>query len=450
MACLPLCCYTTGIKNAFSNTDALESSTLTPQSSILSKSKTNKDENTTMKILHIDETFHPNFGYQCNPLAKFQSKAGHEVYIIAPEAKFIYPSYHKFGEYGETLDKDDRVYEQATGVRIVRVPGIRYIAGRLIYNKKALYRAIEKIDPEVMLVHCVETVTAMRVMRKYHKKYPMAFDSHMLSMATKNKFHKLYEFAYKALITSFIKKKQYKVIKTQNDDYITSHLGVPEKQTRFISFGTDTVLFAPDSEVRTAFLREHGLPEKTFVITSTGKLSEEKDGKLFAKGVREKFKGDRPVAVVVVACFGGNYEKEVKAMLDQSENHVFYYPIQKYLDLPKFYQIADVTVFPKQCSMSFYDAQSCACPVISEKGRVNEDRNSHGNGLCFERGSSEDFRRQIQTLIDLPEEEYKQMQANSLEFITKNYSYDQIAQRYTDVLVEAIDNFNKKRKRKQA
>ena len=99
-----------------------------------------------MKILHIDETFHPNFGYQCTPLAKFQQKAGHEVYIIAPEAKYIYPVYHSFGEYGENLDADDAVYSNATGVKIYRVAGKGRIAGRLIYNGRDLFKTIEQIN----------------------------------------------------------------------------------------------------------------------------------------------------------------------------------------------------------------------------------------------------------------------------------------------------------------
>ena len=397
-----------------------------------------------MRILHVDDTFHPNFGYQCNPLAKFQCKAGNEVYIISPEAKYIYSVYHSFGEYGETLDKDDSIYEQETGVQIVRVKGKGYICGRLIYDRKDLINAIERINPDVILVHCMETLTAMYLMKKLRKRYPMAFDSHMLSMASKNKFSKVFDFAYRLLFTSVIKKENYTVIKTQNDDYVNKHLGVPNEQSIFISFGTDVLLFSIDKDAKAKFLKEHNLPEDTFVITSTGKMGKSKDGMLFAKAVKEKFEGNRCVVVVVVADFNGQYEQSVKQELDTSQNKVFFYPVQRYTQLPYFYQIADVTVFPKQCSMSFYDAQSCGCPVISEKGTVNEERNSHGNGLCFECGSMEDFRRQIQKLIDMPNEQYQQMRVNSYEFVNKNYSYDNIAKQYTQVLIEATDKFIKK------
>lgn len=399
-----------------------------------------------MRILHIDETFHPSFGYQCNPLAKFQQQAGHEVHIIAPEAEYIHRVYHDFGEYGENLETDDMLYVEATGVKIKRVPGKGFIAGRLNYDMKALYCAIEEINPDAIMVHCIETLTAIRLIRGLRNKYPMVFDSHMLSMASKNKFAKLYEFFYKLYVTSIIKKEAYRVIKTQNDDYVTEHLGIPEEQTRFISFGTDTILFKPNIDSRKKFCIEYGISEDAFIITSTGKLSEAKDGILFANAVKNGFSSDREVVVVIVADFSGEYEKQVKAILDESNNKILFFDIQKYLNLPWFYQIADVVVFPKQCSMSFYDAQSCGTPVISEMGRVNEERNSHGNGFCFKNGSVESLVSTLEKVMNMPEEKYLKMRENSRDFVKENYSYETIAELYTKELEDSIVRFNKRHK----
>ncbi len=397
-----------------------------------------------MRILHIDETFHPLFGYHCNPLAKFQSLAGNEVFVIAPEAKYIYPVYREFGETGDNQQAEDEEYISLTNVKIIRVKGKGYISGRLVYDMRLLSEAIDQINPDVIMVHCVETLTAMRVMKKYRNKYPMVFDSHMLSMATKNRFHALYEWGYKKCVTKIVKEEKYTVILTQNDDYVIKHLGIPKNQTVFGSFGTDTDLFCPDNGRKRAFLRENGLPDDTFVIVSTGKLSESKNGKLFASSIKEKFDTKRDVAIVIVADFTGEYEKEVKQILDTSENKLFYYGVQRYTDLPWFYQIADVTVFPKQCSMSFYDAQSCGSPVISEKGHVNEERNSHGNGFCFEPGSSQDLREVLNRMMSLSSEELLTMRKNSRNFILESYSYTTIAKQYTDLMEEAIVRFNSK------
>ena len=39
-----------------------------------------------MKIVHIEDFFHPEAGYQINILPKYMVRAGHEVTIITSEA----------------------------------------------------------------------------------------------------------------------------------------------------------------------------------------------------------------------------------------------------------------------------------------------------------------------------------------------------------------------------
>lgn len=391
-----------------------------------------------MRILHIDETFHPAFGYQCNPLAKFQRMQGHEVIILTVEKKYIYPVYKAFGETGEHLEVQDREYQDKTGVKIIRIPAKGYISNRLNYDTKSLYEAVDKINPDVILSHCFETLTSMRILFKYRKKYPIVFDSHMLSMASKNKFVKIYEAMFKKLITPRIVRDHIPVILTQDDDYVNSHLGMPKDLTPFISFGTDTDLFKPSKNTRKDFIREHNFKEDSFIIVSTGKLSSAKGGKLFAEAVARKFNTERDVVIVVIANLDGEYEREVKKMLVNSENKVLFYPVQNYMDLPYFYQIADVCVFPRQCSMSFYDVEACGVPVISEDNNINIERNSHGNGLCFKKGDVGDFRSMIETIINMQPDDYANMSMACIRFIKDGYDYTTIARKYTSILENQI------------
>lgn len=394
-----------------------------------------------MRILHIDETFHPNFGYHCAPLSKFHALQGHEVFVIAPEAKYIYPVYHAFGEYGDNINYDDKMFEDSTGVKIIRVCAKGYIANRLIYKYSELLEAIERVNPDVIMVHCVETITAVFVLYMLKNKYPLLFDSHMLSMASTRKYVKVYEKLYKMLVSSLIIKKGYTVITTQDDDYITSHLGIPKQQTKFVSFGTDTDLFCPNESARRKFLFDNDLPEDTFVIVSTGKMSESKNGKLFANVVSKKFNTNRTVVIIVVASFSGEYEKEVETILKDGKNKVIYFPVQQYINLPWFYQIADVVVFASQCSMSFYDAQSCGTPVISEYNNVNIQRNSYNNGFCFLPGDEISFYDTIDKLINMDEVDYLKMRDNSRELIVSQYDYKDIAKVYSDLLFEEYNKF---------
>lgn len=396
-----------------------------------------------MRILHIDETFHPSFGYQCTPLAKFQCSQGNEVFVIAPEAQYIYPVYHSFGEYGEHLAEDDALYENTTGVKVVRVRAKGYIARRLNYIKEELFSSIERINPDVIMVHCLETITAIRVLFKYKNKFPIVFDSHMLAMATKNRLSGVLDTVMKLFVTPQIIKYKIPVIITQNDPYVNEHFGIPKNQTYFISFGTDTGLFCENTTVRERFIEENNLPTDSFIVVSTGKMSEIKGGMFFSETVKKKFSAKRNVVIVLVADFSGEYEKKVKNELKHSENIIVFYPVQKYLDLPWFYQIADICVFPNQCSMSFYDAQACGVPVVSEDNNINVDRNSHGNGICFKSKDVNSFRNAISEMANMDKDTMALMRANSKKFILENYSYDVIAKEYTSILEKQIRVFNK-------
>lgn len=393
-----------------------------------------------MKILHIDETFHPAFGYHANPLAKFQQKQGNEVYILTPTKEYLYPVYHEFGDYGEHLVEQDAAYEQSTGVKIIRIPAKGYFMKRLVYGK-VLFKAVEKIGPDVVFIHCIETLTGMRFALR-NSKYPMMFDSHMLSMASRNRLAKVYEAAFRTLITPKIIRRKYDVIRTQDDDYVNSHLGIPKEQTPFISFGTDTILFCPSEEVRKQFREEHGIGQNDFVVIYTGKLTDAKGGKLLAETFRKKFE-----IPITLACIGtppeNEYGREVKKLLDESENRIIMFPTQDYLDLAKFYQMADLSVFPKQCSMSFYDAQACGTPVLSEDNNVNVDRCSHGNGANFKAGSVDDFRAKIMKFASMDNDEYKKYREKSRSFIMSGYDYANIAREYTDYLRKAVEQHRK-------
>lgn len=391
-----------------------------------------------MKILHVDETFHPAFGYQSNPLAKFQQRQGNEVLIVTPTKEFIYPVYKEFGDNGEHLDQQDKAYEQSTGVKIIRIPAKGYFMKRLVYGKK-IFEVVDKVKPDVLFVHCVETLTAMRFILK-NPKYPMLFDSHMLSMASNNKFAKIYEAAFRGVITPKIKKRKYDVIRTQDDDYVNVHLGIPREQTPFISFGTDTILFCPSADIREEFRTKYNISEEEFVVVYTGKLTEAKGGKLLAEAFQKKF----DISITLV-CVGtppeSDYGREVQELLNKSENRIIMFPTQNYLNLAQFYQMADLSVFPKQCSMSFYDAQACGLPVVSENNNINLDRCGYHNGINFESGSVNSFREKILQFANMSKEERNKYSRNARNFIESGYDYANIAQQYTNYLQKAQVNF---------
>ena len=397
-----------------------------------------------MKILHIDETFHPSYGYQVNPLARYQRKQGHDVTILTVDKEHLYGVYKDFGDDGSTVLAADMEYMQMSGVDIVRIPTKGYFMHRAIYSKN-LFKKIDEINPDVIFVHCVETITGMRFLLK-KKKYPLMFDSHMLSMATTNRFAKIYETIYKSIFTRIIKKQRYYVVRTQDDDYVNSHLGIPNELTPFISFGTDTMLYTPSDDVRRAFRKNYCINESDFVVVYTGKLTPGKAGKLLAEAFLKPFNTDKNVVLTIV----GNtpdteYGKEVDAILEKAAVRVLRFPTQKYTDLPQFYQMADLSIFPKQCSLSFYDAQASGLPVLSEDNDINVGRCSHGNGGNFISGNVESFHHELEKYINMPSEALQIMREKAVQFIREGYDYNIIANQYTDYLFKSIQNYKNHR-----
>jgi glycosyltransferase involved in cell wall biosynthesis len=400
-----------------------------------------------MRIIHVEDFFHPEAGYQINVLSKYQALQNNEVFIITSEIERIPKSLTDF--FGkDNIKEKDKIFEETNGVKIVRLPIHRYISGRSIY-KYGIKNFINNLKPDILYIHGEASFVGMQyILRSKSLSYPIVFDSHMLEMASKNKFSKLFQFFYRTFFTPIIKKMCLKVIRTQDDNYVEKCLGIPLSQAPFISHGTDTKLFKPDEEVKKTFREKYRLLDDDFVVIYTGKLDEAKGGKFLAEAFKTKFlnKNNKNIVLLVIGNTSGEYGEEIEKLFSQSQNRILRFPTQKYIDLPKYYQAADLSVFPKQCSLSFYDAQACGLPVISEDNNINVDRLQHNNGLNFKSGDIPDFRNAIIKLLEMDNVEYEQIVDNAQNYVKRNFSYENIADNYFDILINELKTFKKNNK----
>ncbi|MBU5427912.1 glycosyltransferase [Tissierella pigra] len=388
-----------------------------------------------MRIVHLDQMFHPEFGDQINILPKYQVKQGHEVYIVTGKSDVSHPRFINFAD-NSNMDEKDKCYEEKTGVKVIRIDVKKFISGRAIY-KRGYKKIIDKLNPDILFCHFNDTIVGMYYTWISNRlNYPVVFDSHMLEMASKNPLNKAFRFFYRMFLTPKIIKNNLIVIRTQDDPYVEKCLGIPLSQAPFISFGTDTDLFKPNNEVRKTFREENDILEDDFVIVYTGKLDESKNGKFLAEAFKDKFyiTENNSVVLLVVGNTSGEYGKEVEEIFHQSKNKIIRFPTQRYVDLPQFYQAADLAVFPKQCSLSFYDVQACGLPVVAEDNSINIERCSHGNGFTFKDDDINDLKGQIKKCIDMNSNEYQMLRSNSYNYIKENYDYKYIARLYTEVL----------------
>lgn len=399
-----------------------------------------------MKIVHIEDFFHPEAGYQINILPKYMVQAGHEVTIITSEIDRAAKMLTDFFGTDDIREKD-LAYTHNYGAKIIRLPLRAFISGRAVFTS-ALYRTIENEKPDVLFVHGNDTLTGMRcLLRRKKLGCPMVMDSHMLEMASQNRFRKAYRQVYRRIFTPIILKNDIPVIRTQDDPYVEKCLGIPLEKALWISVGSDTMLFHPDEARRAAFRKEHNISETAFVALYAGKLDESKGGMLLAEALREPFATERELVFIIVGNAVGEYGDQVEQTLFKSANRILRFPTQKYADLAKFYQAADVALFPKQCSLSFYDVQACGSPVLFEDNSVNIDRAAYDNALLFRAGDAGDLRAGIEKMAAIPEGQYDAMRRNAVSLIKKSYDYADIAQQYMDCLSKTVQRYWEKQRR---
>lgn len=399
-----------------------------------------------MKFVHVEDFVHPNAGYQVNLLTKIQASQGHEVIIVTAELDKI-PTFLTsfFGK--DNIEEKDKMFEKTTGVKILRHPLYGYYSGRAIF-KPGLHKLIKSQNPDVLFIHNEDTVTGIKLLWDYkNMNVPYVLDCHMLEMASENRFRNYFRFFYRNFVTPVILKNNIPLIRVVDTDFVQKHYNIPLSKTKLLSFGTDTDFYKPDLSARKEFRRIHGINENDFIVIYAGKLDQAKGGKFLANSIKSKINlNNRKIKFIIV----GNspkdeYGKEVDDLLSQSENDLIRFPTQTYFNLAQFYQASDIAIFPKQCSMSYMEVQSCGLPVILETNEINIERASDKKGILFSENSQQELRNGITKFGNMHEEEFSIYQNNSRKNIVDNFNFVPIAQKFTDVMIEEFYKFKEKK-----
>lgn len=397
-----------------------------------------------MKIVHLEDFIHPDTGYQVNLLGRLQVRQGHEVEIVTGEINKIPSELTAFFGRDDIEGRDAR-FARETGVKIHRIPLFGFYSGRAIFRPIKLIRKVLALKPSVLFVHGEDTLTGiMFILISRWLPFPIVLDCHMLEMASMNKYREYFRTFYKALITPIILKRKIPLIRVVDSDFVQKCLGIPLSHTDLLSLGTDTDHFRPNIEQRAKMRAELGLSQDSFLVLYAGKLDETKGGKLLSEAVKALIasKTGRKIEFLIIGNTVGEYGKDVEEQFSKSENKIVRLPTQRYFDLAKYYQSVDLAVFPKQCSMSFFEVQACGVPVLFEENEINDQRCQRGNALSFKHNSVDDFRKKIIEISSLNSEIIIEISINARDYVVEIYNFVPIAQRYTDVLQRAHDEWH--------
>ncbi len=396
-----------------------------------------------MKVLHIEDFFHPTAGYQLNVLAKFMARDGHDVSIITSEMEKMPPHLTEF--FGDSnIESEDREFENKYNVKIYRVPIVAYISGRSIYQCDSIWELLEEIKPDVLYVHGSDTYIAIRVFLRRNKlKCVIVSDNHMVDMASANQFRSLFRCAYRTLVTPVIRKYKIPIIHDANIDYILTHFRIPKQLAPSVSIGTDTMLFHPDEKKRNVFRNANGISAEAFVVLYAGKLDENKGGMLLAELTCQEIRANTEIVFVIIGNAIGEYGQRVEDLFSRSKYRILRFPTQPYSRLADFYQAADIAVIAKQCSLSLYDFAATGLPIVAEDNETNVNRiKTLRAGKTFASGDVKAFAASVVAYANMSNQDFMREK----EIIAKNakeqYGYDKQYKKYMGVITAAMEEQN--------
>lgn len=396
-----------------------------------------------MKIVHLEDFIHPDTGYQVNLLGRLQVKQGHDVQVVTGELEKIPAELTAFFGRDDIEGRDAR-FERETQVKIHRIPLYGFYSGRAIFRPIKLLKKVLSLKPDVLFVHGEDTLTGMAfILISRWLPFPIVLDCHMLEMASMNKYREYFRSFYRRFITPIILKQKIPLIRVVDTDFVQKCLAIPLSHTDLLSLGTDTDHFRPDSTRSVSIKAELGLSQDAYIVIYAGKLDEHKGGKLLAEAVKEPIlsRDGRKIEFLIIGNTVGEYGQAVEEMLKQSKNKIVRLPTQRYFDLAKYYQAADLALYPKQCSLSFFEVQACGVPVLFEENEINNQRMERGSAFSFKSDSVEDFRTKIVELASLSPEEKSKISSNARAYVVETYDFVPIARAYTDVLQRAVDTW---------
>ena len=389
-----------------------------------------------MRIIHVEDYFFPRAGYQINLLSKYMARKGHEVHIITSKPKPKNTDLNAF--FSANYAKEDAVFEKNHNVKIYRYNSLFEYSGRLWISVN-LTKKIIGLNPDVIFAHGNDTLTSMRITLRYKKlKTPLVLDSHMLRMASKNKFASLFRFFYRVFITPSIIKNKIPVIRTQESNYVNNDLKIPENLTPHISFGSDVQLFSIDNKKKHEFRARNKIADDVKILVYAGKMIQDKGVDLLLNAL-EKVSDEKLVLLLVGNIPNSAYGELLKKLIENLNITTLRYPTQSYENLAYYFKISDFAVFPKQSSLTFFEAQSAGLPVILEDNAINKKRIHNENGRLFERESTEDLQRAISYYIDLSKEQLLTMSEKIRKHIVENYDYSLITDEYLNIMEKLIE-----------
>lgn len=394
-----------------------------------------------MRIVYVTRWFSEGMGYIENCLPYAMTSLGHEVHIITSTAQVYYDAPFYKGVYQEYLGEPvlpAGVYH-SNQVTIHRLPFL-HVREHMIL--KGMIQEVRRIKPDVVHVFEHTAIDTYRIAMlklllpfkfytgNHHvlSVFPIAKNWKNESWLKKLRWHLFSKLPGK-IIANMIE-KCYAVTQDASEIAV-KFMGVPGSKVQVSTLGVNTDLYYPWAAGKRLSLREGlGLSPTDIVCIYTGRFTPEKNPLIVAEAVDELATMGLPYKALFV---GEGVQRDA---ISQKRNCIVFDFIP-FPELPKYYQAADIAVWPAQESTSQLDAVASGLNLILtdrikaystiETDNVNENRPKIVSRFYIH-FDKDDLKRQLLSLQD-PTVRKRLSEAGVAE-ITSTSSWYKIAERW--------------------
>lgn len=315
-----------------------------------------------MRIVHIDLTgpFTEGMHYQENILSEINVSDGHEVYFIAAACAW------KDNQIIRVPEERKRL---ASGVRLIRMPYVKIVCS-LVTDKlrlvKALPQILERIKPDIIMMHGFQTVSVLPLIR-YVKKadnVKLAVDTHTDALnSAQNVLSRI--FLHKILYTWLgkrILKYTDKIWCISRDVMLfTEKMNqIPAERLEYYPLGGQIFEGEKYQEIRNRIRAKHGMFPDDIILMHSGKMGKDKKT-LDILAAFEKVKDCRLKLFIV-----GTMDRDVREGFDRltdDDTRVQYVGWKSGDELQEYLCASDVYVQPGTQSATMQNAACCGCAL---------------------------------------------------------------------------------------
>jgi glycosyltransferase involved in cell wall biosynthesis len=391
-----------------------------------------------LRILHAIDYFHPVLGYQETFLAREHARFGETLVVTSDRyKKTLYDANASL--LGERVIGSGYFVEQ--GIKTLRLPTVFESLPLDSPWLIGLENAVTKFRPDLIIVHGIAGITSIRIARLKsrlpHTK--LILDDHMTYNATRgwtNLFYKIFKrlFVPKLLDSVDIFVGAY----PETQRFIQEMYGIPQERVTFIPLGIDRDHFHRDTHERNAVRKSYGIKGSEIVFIYAGKVSPRKGVHLFVEAGLQLCRNHQNVRFIVVGGKDYTYYTNLRKMISNEgkDRQFIFIDAVPNSELHKYFNAADVGVWPLQCSISMVEASGCGLPIIISDNSGSTERINLGNGLLYKESNVSDLASRMTLLLD--DKTREDMSKKALAYV-ETLDWKNIAQRYLDTVFKRVN-----------